>query len=95
MGFLTNALNPKVAVFYLSFFPQFTHPQYGSLFVQNIQLGLTQLTISGVVNAIIIMSAARMARWFQARPVYIHLQRWLMASILAGLAVRMAVDKGK
>jgi len=95
MGFLTNALNPKVAVFYLSFFPQFTHPQYGSLFVQNIQLGFTQLTISGVVNAIIILSAARMARWFQARPVYIRLQRWLMASILGGLAVRMAVDRGK
>ncbi|QIP16067.1 LysE family translocator [Spirosoma aureum] len=95
MGLLTNALNPKVALFYLSFFPQFTHPEYGSLLTQNVQLGLTQLTISGSVNMVIILSAARMASWFQARPVYIRVQKWFMASILTGLAVRMAIDKGK
>jgi threonine/homoserine/homoserine lactone efflux protein len=95
MGLLTNALNPKVALFYLSFFPQFTHPEYDSLLTQNVQLGLTQLTISGSINVAIILSSARMARWFQARPVYIRVQKWLMASILTGLAVRMAIDKGK
>ncbi|MBD2703300.1 LysE family translocator [Spirosoma sp. BT702] len=95
MGFLTNALNPKVAVFYLSFFPQFTHPEYGSLWLQNIQLGFIQLTISGTVNTLIILSATQLARWFQTRPTYIRVQKWMMASILTGLAVRMAVDKGK
>ncbi|MVM31427.1 LysE family translocator [Spirosoma sp. HMF4905] len=95
MGFLTNVLNPKVAVFYLSFFPQFTRPEYGSLLTQNIELGLTQLLVSATVNFMIILSAARMARWFQARPAYIRAQKWIMASILTGLAVRMAIDKGK
>lgn len=95
MGFLTNALNPKVAVFYLSFFPQFTRPEYGSLLAQNVELGLTQLLISATVNFLIVLSAARMARWFQARPAYIRVQKWIMASILTGLAMRMAIDKGK
>ena len=31
MGFLTSALNPRIAVFYVSFFPQFTHPESGNL----------------------------------------------------------------
>ncbi|GAB4050960.1 LysE family translocator [Spirosoma litoris] len=95
MGFLTNALNPKVAVFYLSFFPQFTRPEYGSLLTQNVELGLTQLLVSATINFLIVLSAARMARWFQMRPAYIRAQKWLMASILTGLAVRMAIDKGK
>ncbi|UFH56510.1 LysE family translocator [Spirosoma sp. KNUC1025] len=95
MGFLTNALNPKVAVFYLSFFPQFTNPEHGSLLIQNVQLGLAQLLISATVNGLIVLSAARMANWFQTRPTFIRAQKWMMASILTGLAVRMAIDKGK
>lgn len=95
MGFLTSALNPKIAVFYLSFFPQFTQPELGSLLVQNLQLGATQILVSATVNCLIVLSAARVARWFRARPAYMRIQKWLMASILTGLAVRMAVDKGK
>jgi threonine/homoserine/homoserine lactone efflux protein len=46
MGFLTSALNPKIAVFYLSVFPQFISPEHGSVFTQSIVLGLTQISVS-------------------------------------------------
>ena len=95
MGFLTSALNPKLAVFYLSLFPQFTRPEYGSMLIQNLELGLTQMLISATVNSLIVFSAARLAAWFQARPAYLSLQKWIMASILTGLAVRMAVEKSR
>lgn len=95
MGFLTNVLNPKVAMFYVSFFPQFTDPAYGSLLVQNLQLGLTQLSVATIGDLLIVLLAVRVARWFQARPAFIRAQKWIMASVLTGLAVRMALDKGK
>lgn len=49
MGFLTNVLNPKVAMFYLSFFPQFLHPERGSVLWQSAMLGAVQISVSAIV----------------------------------------------
>lgn len=95
MGFFTNVLNPKVAVFYLSFFPQFIRPAYGSVFTQSLMLGVTQMLISFTVNFLIVLSAARVAVWFTHKPQWIRIQKWFMASVLTALAARMALDKGK
>lgn len=95
MGFLTNVLNPKVAVFYLSFFPQFIRPSYGSVLTQSLMLGITQMLISFSVNFIIVLSAARVAVWFARKPQWVRIQKWFMASVLTALAARMALDKGK
>lgn len=95
MGFTTNLLNPKIAVFYLSIFPQFVSPEHGSVFAQSIQLGFTQIAISFTVNLGIALSAARLAQWFARSSGWLAAQRYVMGTVLAGLAVRLATEQRK
>lgn len=93
MGFLTNVLNPKIAVFYLSIFPQFVSPERGAVFAQSLILGGTQITVSFTVNLLIVLSAAKMAGWFLRNPRWLVVQRYFMGFVLAGLAVRIASEQ--
>ena len=95
MGFLTNALNPKMAVFYLSIFPQFVHPESGHVFAQSLLLGLTQMIISFTVNFVIVMTAGTLAVFFATRPLWLRTQRWIMGGVLGALAARLAFDEQK
>jgi threonine/homoserine/homoserine lactone efflux protein len=93
MGFLTNLLNPKAAVLYLSLLPQFISPGQGSVFIQSITLGMTQIAVSFTVNLCIIFSAAGIAAWFARNPLWLAAQRHVMGSVLASLAVRLAMEQ--
>lgn len=92
MGLMTNLLNPKVAVMYLSLLPQFISPEHGSVLTQLLMLGGVQITISVTVNAIIAVMAGSIAAFLAGRPLWTVVQRWLMGTVLAGLALKMATD---
>ena len=92
MGFLTNLLNPKIAVMYLSLLPQFISLDRGSVLAQSLALGSVQILVSLSVNAVIAVMAGSIAGFLAGRPAWIVAQRWLMGTVLAGLALRMATD---
>ena len=92
MGFLTNILNPKIAVMYLSLLPQFIDANSGSVLAQSLMLGSTQIVVSISVNCLIVLSAGSVAQFLVSRPTWDTVQRWLMATVLGGLAIRMATE---
>ncbi|WP_176153941.1 LysE family translocator [Burkholderia vietnamiensis] len=92
MGFVTNLANPKIAVMYLSLLPQFISPAYGGVLAQSLALGCVQIAVSVSINALIACMAGSIAGFLAGRPLWARTQRWLMGTVLAGLAVRIAVE---
>jgi len=92
MGLMTNLLNPKLAMIYLSLLPQFIHPDRGSVLLQSLLLGGLQIVNGVVVNAVIVCIAGSIAAFLAGRPIWLVAQRWLMGTVLGGLALSMAAQ---
>ena len=90
-GAVTNILNPKVALFFLAFLPQFVDPQRGSVALQIVVLG-SLFNISGtIVNIGVAYLAASAAKWLGSKGPFEKVFRWLTASVFIGLGLRLAI----
>jgi len=92
MGLVTNLLNPKAAMLYLSLLPQFIDPARGNVLTQSLALGSLQIIISLSLNALIATAAGTIAAFLGSRPLWMVVQRLLMGTVLAGLGLRMAFE---
>jgi threonine/homoserine/homoserine lactone efflux protein len=95
MGLVTNLLNPKIAILYVSLLPQFVDPARGGVAAQSFALGLVQIIIAITVNGLIALCAGSIARFLGERPGWLKAQRYVLGTVLGGLAVRIAADRSR
>ncbi|RFB78065.1 LysE family translocator [Methylovirgula sp. 4M-Z18] len=95
MGFVTSLLNPKIAMLYMSLLPQFIDQQAGHVLEQSLILGATQIVVSVIGNAFFAITAGTIAGFLAKRPTWGQVQRYLMGTVLAALAVKIATDASR
>jgi threonine/homoserine/homoserine lactone efflux protein len=90
-GFVTNVLNPKVALFFLLFLPQFVEPS-APLVPQLLFLSLCFIVSGTLVNMAYALAAARMGRWLQEAPRYRGWPHRVSAIMLGGLGAHLIIE---
>ena len=91
-GMLTNVLNPKVALFFLAFLPQFVEPA-GSTGWQMLALGVAFTLVGLAVLSVVALCSGALGEWLRGRPAFAGALRWLTGSVLVALGLRLAVPE--
>jgi threonine/homoserine/homoserine lactone efflux protein len=90
---LAEVLNPKTALFFLAFLPQFVHPEHGSVVLQLAVLGLVFVAMSAVYTAIIALAAGHVSGWIARHRGIGRWQGRVIGAIYVGLGVRLALQQ--
>lgn len=94
-AFAVGIANPKVAVFFLAFLPQFVTPSAGSATTQVLVLGLVFLAVALVLDLGWAMLAGLLAGWLRRHPAVLQRQRFVTGPMYLGLGAYAAVAGGK
>jgi threonine/homoserine/homoserine lactone efflux protein len=92
-GLLTNALNPKVALFFLALLPQFVNPSRGWIAGQFVVLGLIIMTSAIVFGLVLALLVGLIGGTFKRDPRISRVQECIAGSIFIGLGLRLALSK--
>jgi len=90
-GLATNILNPKMALFVLALFPQFIDPNGSSMLIQTVLLASILNGIGFLVNGAVILLGTSVRRRLSAVSRFPKLPQYLLATVFAGLACRLAL----
>lgn len=92
-GVLSNVLNPKIAIFFLAFLPQFVDRGGTEIAGQMLFLGLTFACFGLCFLLVVGYSSGSIGRWLTYRPQYAQLFQRIAAGILIGLGIRLALTE--
>lgn len=88
-------LNPKTALFFFAFLPQFIEPAKGFVTGQILFLGVLLVTMSTIGNAMFAVMGGAAGRWLRGNARYLRVQRYVSGTVYIGLGLTAALASGK
>ena len=92
-GVLSNVLNPKIAIFFLAFLPQFVDKGSDHVALQLVTLGITFACFGLCFLLVVGYSSGSIGSWLALRPKYARFFQRLAGGILIGLGIRLALTE--
>jgi threonine/homoserine/homoserine lactone efflux protein len=91
-GFVVNVLNPKTALFFLAFLPQFVEPTAGSVAAQTATFGLVFILLGLVTDSLWAIAAGAAGGWLRGSVAFERAERFVTGAVLVGLGAATAVS---
>jgi threonine/homoserine/homoserine lactone efflux protein len=94
-GVMTEVLNPKTALFFLSFIPQFVNREHGHVFLQFVLLGTLSVTLNTAADLVVTLLAGPLGQRIRGSARIRRRQRTLTGAVMIGLGSYLAFGDSK